>query len=308
MVKFELTPKSANAILNNHHLGDLSSIEEIKSGSINPVYLLNQKYILRFDLGNPEYKDKLKKESALYSILPQYSVPTPSLIAFDDSCTLSNYPYFIISYLSGQNLQDGFPLQSVDFKNTLSSELGNLLRSLHSIKQKDLNGIEMLGDINSWVDKVKKNFVIYLSHIKDNNYFSADVITQIETVFADYQKISNWEIVASLTHGDINPGNIKMDNGHLTGIFDFEYACIADPFIDFERFPLNYLLGDTFNQQLFLQSYGLTNFSDEQKTRLKTYCLSQGMWEIWATATQQFPYGQEVIIEGKLLVTKTINL
>jgi aminoglycoside phosphotransferase (APT) family kinase protein len=305
--KFTLELVEVKKIFSLHGIKTITSFEEIKSGSINPVFLINNKYILRFDLGNPEYKDKLKKESILFELLPKFSVPTPKLIAFDDSCKLSDYPYFIISYLPGQNLKVGFPEQNPDTKNTLSSELGALVKAIHSVKPNDLNHPELFGDINSWVDKIKKNFILYLSFVKDNKYFSNEIIIQIEKVFGDYQKISNWESIACLTHGDINPGNIKMADSHITGIFDFEYACVADPFIDFERFPVNYQLGNDFDRNTFLRSYGITNFTKEQSTRLKIYCLSQGLWEIWATVTQQFPYGPEVFEEGKQIIRNTLN-
>lgn len=304
---FSLDFETANKILIKHGLEDLKLFEEIKTGSINPVFLINNKYILRFDLGNPEYKDKLKKESYLFELLPKFSVPTPRMIAFDDSCTLSSYPYFVISYLPGTNLKDCFPKQDSDTKKLLSQELGILLNGIHNVKPDNLTSHDMFGDINSWIDKVKKNFILYLSYIKTNKYLHKDIIYQIEANFSEYQKLSNWENVACLTHGDINPGNIKMDKGHIVGIFDFEYACIADPFIDFERFPINYQLGNDFDKKIFLTSYGITSFTKEQLTRLKTYCLSQGLWEIWATGTQEYPYGPEVIEEGKLLINNTIN-
>ena len=307
MKHFNLSKQTVQDILVSHQLGQLESLEEIKSGSINPVFLINNKFILRFDLGNPEYIDKLKKESILFELLLKFSVPTPKLITFDDSCKLSDYPYFIISYLPGQNLKEGFLQQDIGTKNTLSSELGTLLKGIHSVKPSDLSNPELFGDINNWISKVKKNFVLYLSFVKDNKYFSNDINTQIEKVFNDYQKITNWEGIACLTHGDINPGNIKMDKGHITGIFDFEYACIADPFIDFERFPINYQLGNDFDRNIFLRSYGIANFTEEQRTRLKIYCISQGLWEIWATATQQFPYGPEVIEEGQQIIGNTLT-
>ena len=308
MEKFRLTYSQAQSIFNRHSLGQVDSLEEIKSGSINPVFLLNTKYIIRVDLGNPEYKDKLKKESVLFDVLPKFSIPTPRLIVFDDSRKLLKFPFFIINYISGSNLADGFSKESKKTKNQLISELGNLLKNIHSVEMSGLEKSGLMGNVYDWVSKFKNNFQTYFSFVKANKYFPQETINQIERIFNDYRQISDWKSIACLTHGDINPGNIRINDGHIIGIFDFEYACIADPFIDLERFPINYQLGSDFNKEIFLNAYGTFNLSRQEIIRLKTYCINQGLWEIWATVTQQFAYGPNVIEEGRRLVNNTVDL
>ena len=288
-------------ILSKNNLEKSISIIELKSGSINPTFLINNKYILRIDLGNSEYENKLKKESILFNILPKFDIPTPKLIAFDDSKTIINYDYLLMSYISGQNFKD-------NFQTELSKDLGDLVRKINQVTANDLGNQEIFGDIDSWVLKIKTNFRIYYSYLKKINFFSPEISQQIDRVSNDYCLLNSWEGRGRLIHGDINPGNIIANNGHIVGIFDFEYAQIADPLGDLERLAINFQIKNDFNRELFLQGYCQQNFSTEGLTRIKMYNLSQGLWEIWATKTQQFPYGQSEIDEGTTHVMNTLKM
>lgn len=299
--KFILEKNELENILSVNGLEKIISIEELKSGSINPTFLINNKYILRIDLGNSEYKNKLKKESILFNILPKFGIPTPKLIAFDDSKTIIKYDYLLMSYITGQNLKDNFQPQ-------LSQELGDLIRKINLVTQNDLGNLEIFSNIDSWVAKIKSNFEIYNNYLKQINYFSTDISQKIDEVCANYCQISDWENKGHLIHGDINPGNIIANNDHIVGIFDFEYSSIADPLGDLERLPISFQIKSNFNRELFLQGYGQQNFSAEELIRIKMYSLSQGLWEIWATKTQQFPYGQKEIDEGTIHVLNTLKM
>jgi aminoglycoside phosphotransferase (APT) family kinase protein len=308
MKQFLLGTEEAETVLTGHSFGKLTSLEEIKTGSINPVFLVNNKYVLKIDLDNPDNRDKLKKESILFNILPKFSIPTPDLIAFDDTCRTIKHPFILISFIPGHNLKDDFARQENESKNQLSLELGILAKKIHSLTLDDLGSLEVFGNIHSWVKKVKTDFQTYWTLVRNNKYFSEGVNNSIETIFDEYQKISNWEGVGRLIHGDFSPGNIRIKKGHIVGIFDFEFATIADPLLDLEKLPISFQLGTDFDQELFLKGYGLNKFTDQELTRLKMYSLSQGLWEIWATTTQMFPYGENEIEEGKQLVINAINL
>jgi len=293
-------------ILSSQNLGSVISSEELKSGSINPVFLINDKYILRIDTGDSENKDKFKKEAMLFEVLSKFSIPVPKIIVFDDSCRLIKYPYILMSNIEGRDLKDVFLTQKHETQNELSSELGALAKNIHAISSIDLGNAVIFGDIKSWVDNEKENFRKYWSSIKKDNYFSKDICDKVEKIFSDYQKLTNWEEVGRLTHGDFSCGNIKVNSGHIVGVFDFEFANIADPLYDLQKLPIAFQLGDGFDKGLFLENYMTREFTIQEITRLKMYCITQGVWEIWACETQQFPYGQKEIDEGKQLITNTI--
>ena len=58
MIKHPIEPEKIKKILNKYGLGNLESYEENEISTINPVFLVNQKYILRVDLRESNNKDK----------------------------------------------------------------------------------------------------------------------------------------------------------------------------------------------------------------------------------------------------------
>lgn len=307
MIKHPIETEKIKKILDNYGLGNLESFEENEISTINPVFLINQKYILRVDLGESDNKGKFKKESILFDLLPNFSVPTPKLITFDDSCTLIDKPFLLINYVPGENLKSGFNQTDNETKGQLSFELGDLANKIHSVTANDLGNQEIFGDINTWVEKEKEDFNTYWKIVKENNYLSDDTNDKIKIVFDNYYQISKWQETGRLVHGDFSPNNIRISNSHINGIFDFEFATIADPLYDLQKLPINFQLDNGFNQEKFLAGYGIQEFSEPEIIRLKTYCLAQGLWEIWATHTKQFPYTNKEIEEGKQLIENTLS-
>jgi len=307
VIKPSIEPEKIIKILDYYDLGDLESFEENKISTINPVFLINQKYILKVDLGESDNTDKLKKESILFDLLPKFSIPTPTLIAYDESLSLLDRPYLLINFIPGENLLSGFNQFINDTKGQLSLELGSLANKIHSVTANDLHHPALFGDIDTWIEKEKNDFNSYWKIVTENNYLATQTSRKIEMVFDNFNQLSNWSEVGKLIHGDFSPNNIRMSNGHLVGIFDFEFATIADPLYDLQKLPINFQLGNDFNQKMFLTGYEVQEFSESEIIRLKTYCLSQGLWEIWATHTQQFPYTNNEIEEGKQLIINTLT-
>ncbi|OGK44431.1 hypothetical protein A2957_02020 [Candidatus Roizmanbacteria bacterium RIFCSPLOWO2_01_FULL_38_11] len=112
----------------------------------------------------------------------------------------------------------------------------------------------------------------------------------------------------TLTHGDFSAGNIQVNEGKIVGIFDFEFAFIADPLWDLQKLPISFQLGSNFDKKEFLRGYGKEIFTDQEKVRVKMYCYIQGVWEIWATITQHMSFTETHIQEGVDLIRNTIEI
>ncbi len=238
MSKTLLDNTEIQKLTNSLGLEDVVELQEITSGSINPVFLINNKFILRIDLRLSGNNDKFVKEFFLFETLPKFSIPVPKVIAFDDSCNVIKYPYIMMHKIPGDNLSDVYSSQSNETKSQLSSNLGVLVKKINQITTDDMQNSHLLGNVEAWVDKLKTNFEIYWSYLKSKNFFPENLCNRIDKVRDDYCQIKDWSGVGRLIHGDINPGNIKVEENHIVGIFDFEYASIADPLADLSRnFP-----------------------------------------------------------------------
>ena len=309
MKNFPLKDDDVQKILGKYDLGELNSVEEIKEGLINPVYLINGRYVLRIEVHAYEQNpNKLKRESILFRFLPKFGVPTPHLIGFDDSKEIIETPYMLLNFIPGKNLKQSFGDLNEKQQKTISYQLGETVKKIHSVSLEDIGvGNEgIFGNIEKWVAKSIIEFETYWQVVKDKNYLTDEVKAEILSTFGQFKNHS-WDNVGRLTHGDFSPSNIQIYNGKIVGIFDFEYSFIADPLWDLQKLPLSFQLGPSFSKEEFLRGYDVTDFTDEEKIRLRMHCFHQGVWEIWATLIKFMPFGDKEIEEGKELINNTVR-
>lgn len=302
-----IDPAKVKLILNKYHLGEYSSLEKFDTGIINDVYLINKKYVLRIEQQKyEENSDKFKKESVLFKILPNFGIPTPELIGFDETRQILSTPFMILAFIPGETLRDSFIKLAPEQQKSISGQLGKLAKQIHSISMENLNNNPLLGNINNWVDKSIKDFENYWKIVNETDHLSAEIKKEIMATEEQFRTM-NLNNIGGLIHGDFSSGNFQIDKGRIIGIFDFEYASIADPLWDLQKLPLNFQLGDSFNKDEFLKGYGVAKFTNEEKIRLRMYCFHQGVWEIWATMTKFMPFSDKEMEEGKELIVKTVN-
>lgn len=313
--QYKISNDTIGKILNKHNLGNLKSIIPIKAGLINPAFLINDSFVLRIDKSEhlknvPGHETRFEREAFLYKLLPCKGVPTPTCLVFDGSGEIIPEKYTIISYIKGDSLSNGFKNCSKKTQQILSIQMGQLLNKIHDVLPEDLNiSSNLFGPSIDWKERYKKEFNIYLDAAIKGKYFTRKVEGEIKETFKKFQcQISNLSNELRLVHGDFSVGNIQIDNGKIVGVFDFEWSHIGDPLWDLQKLPINFQLGNGFSRESFLKGYGMERPTEEERTRIKMYTLHQGLWEIWATKTQLFPFGEKEIAEGHQLVNAAIAL
>ena len=306
MEDFCIDNLSIEKILRKYKLGSLKSVEKITTGLINPIYLVNEEIIIRIGSKMDDNPDKFKREAYLFTLLPKFGIPTPKLFGLDESEKIIKASYILMDYIPGQNLQQSFGLLDKKSQKNISYELGSLIKRIHSITPDKIDTTGLFGNIETWISKSIKDFEIFWQVVKTKNYFSNNINESIIHTFEKFKKIL-WHNHGRLIHGDFSAGNIQIRDTKIVGIFDFEFSFIADPLWDLQKFPISFQLGDNFNKVSFLQGYGLTAFSEEEKIRLKMHCFHQGIWEIWATITQKMPFNEKEMNEGIHLVHSAMN-
>lgn len=307
MPHYHIAHSQIQKILQKYELGKLVTVTEIATGLINPIYLLNENLILRIDSEEHENANKFKREAVLYEIFPKFNIPAPDLIAFDDSKSLFPTQYILMSYIPGENLLSIFKKLNKQQQKEISFQLGKLTKQIHSIKSKDIGHEDLFENINSWVKRSIGDFETQWHVVNNTNYLSQQEKNDIIITFEKFKKITLSD-KGALTHGDFSAGNIQVNEGKIVGIFDFEYAFIADPLWDLQKLPISFQLGESFDEKEFLRGYGNGVFTEEERIRFKMYAYMQGVWEIWATITQYMPFGDGQIQEGVELIQNTMNI
>lgn len=302
---FIISQDAITKILQKHHLDSLSTFEEIKTGLINPVFIINKRYVLR--VNTTENKQNFEKEAFLYDVLPKFDIPTPKCIAYDSSGKIINESYIIFSYIEGEPLTEAFKKANSEVKNNLAFQLGEMAAKIHSVDSKELAiKNDLFGSNGNWKKTIEREFEACLDLAKQKQLLSKKTIKDIEKISKKFASLGTLSEKMCLIHGDYSASNIQAKDGQIVGIFDFEMAKLGDPFYDLQKLPIHFQLGNEFDTSAFLTGYGQKEMSRDVKTRFKKYCLLQGLWELWATETQEFPFGEKEIEEGKDLIAKTL--
>lgn len=309
--QYSINNDTVRKILKKHNLGNVKSITSIKAGLINPAFLINDRYVLRIDKSDhlknvPGHKTRFEREAFLYKLLPQKGIPTPTCLGFDNSKKIIPDKYIIVSYIRGVSLTDGFKNLDKEAQQKLSFQMGEVLKKIHCVTPKDLNESELFGPKTGWKKLYGKEFTFYLNAAVKSKFFDSKTEREIKEVYQKFQhSVPINEADLKLVHSDFSASNIQINKGRIVGIFDFEWSHIGDPLWDLQKLPINFQLGDYFSRESFLKGYNMEHPTEEEQIRIKMYCFHQGIWEIWATKTQLFPFGEKEIAEGYQLVNLT---
>src|SRR3989338_5840376 len=104
---FELSLEKVEWILEQSKLGQLKSIKVINKGVVNPMYEINNRYILRIHKREP-HLIKLEKEAVVYGRIHTSGVhvPVPRVLLLDTSKTLIPHNYILINKVKGTDLDE----------------------------------------------------------------------------------------------------------------------------------------------------------------------------------------------------------
>lgn len=307
--RFTISEDTIKKILQKYSLSQFSTLEEIKTGLINPVFVINSQYILRVNTKeDSESKLKLEKEAYLYALLSNSDIPSPKCIAYDCSSEIIKEDYLLISYIEGETLTEAFKKANKETKYHLAYQLGEIAKKIHSVDISEISSrSDLFRDKEGWNKTMESEFTEYFDLVKKNRLLSQKIIEDIETASREFAFLGNFSEKYTLIHGDFSSNNFQVRDGKIVGVFDFEMAKLGDPYYDLQKLPISFQLGDEFDKGAFLAGYGQKVMSAGEKIRLKRYALFQGLWELWATETQQFPFGEKEIQEGKDLIAKSLQ-
>ena len=219
--KFQLEPSVAQAISSNYNLGHIESIKRFEEGMINDVFSLDDKYVLKINTAQPDIP-KLKKEFSVYQALPQFNVPTPLVVGFDESLKTIKFPYLVYKQIDGQTLSVQWGILEQEAQDSYMEQLGALLGKIHNLKPSnlDLPGQgEYLG--------LKKDIIIRINKIAGelatSKVLDEEVILRIKNFYLN-SSLFDEEAPPSLLHGNYGLGNIITNNGVINGVIDWEWV------------------------------------------------------------------------------------
>lgn len=240
-----LSDEQIGQILQSHRpdlAGGAISWEPILTGKFNSSYLLEaagERLVLR--LAPPRdavyvfyERQMMRQEPELHALLrAQTEIPVPEVFGFDNSLTLVERDYILMSWLPGRPLTE---MGQVDFDHVLR-QIGRYLRQAHALRGEQYGYVgahRPMEPQGSWVEAFEVMWQKLVDDVAAVGYYDEEERAFLLTLFAQYRSFFDRPLAASLLHMDVWHQNILVDaQGTVTGLLDWDRALWGDPEIEF---------------------------------------------------------------------------
>lgn len=210
--------------------------EEPRQGMINQTLIINQKYVLRADIFQPDITpSRYQGEARAYDRLRPLGVPVPEIIALDISRNRVPLPYVLMTRLPGQPAAFVCSEMTHEQQVALSIRTGEILALMHGCIMDSFGWLSNL-DVNPMASAVELTGSLFYWHLEDayrNRFIKADVRSRLVEVWERMKPYIAQVRQPHLIHRDFQFENILVENGQLTGIIDFEWGAAGDAAWDF---------------------------------------------------------------------------
>ncbi len=192
-----------------------NSLEFVKTGWTNFVICASTpdaSYFFRFPR-NSFFSRMMIKDHAFCSFAKEkVSIQFPDLKIFYDQ----ERPFSMHKKIKGWSLTDRFKFLSRQAITNLAYDIANFIHELEQIDPKSLPQA-----CNMYVSK----FLDKLPSVEYNDYD-----------LHKHDKLRQLEKQPQVVHGDLNPGNILLDeNDRMVAVIDFAFAGVSNSYVDLSR-------------------------------------------------------------------------
>ncbi|NUW34206.1 aminoglycoside phosphotransferase family protein [Nonomuraea sp. SMC257] len=230
MPEYEPSHETLAAIAGRHGSA-AGRIRPLPAGVANRVFLLGDDLVLRVPR-TERFLPDLVKEAAVIPAARRAGVRTPEVVAFDDTCSVVEVPYMVLTRARGADLAE-LDLPSAATDHVLR-QVGRELAKLHRLSPATAPALAALpvdGAADPWA----------LTHrLLKEGWIDAEHARWLTGWFDRLSAHLPADPPMVLVHGDIAPQNLLVspETARLDGIVDWGDAQWADPATDFAKIPL----------------------------------------------------------------------
>lgn len=197
------------------------------AGGFANAVLLTDRHVIRLNGGR--FPGAFAHEASVLRRLPG-DIPHPVPIAWGTRA--SSGEYLILERLPGANLDIAWPAMSAQDRQTVGRELGAIIGALHSLPVMDWMRnpwVERALEIGAWRDAYHAPPDRFEAMIASARERRPDLRTLLAGVarFVAERRDAFDEEPSVFTHTDLHFGNIIVDEGHVSGLIDFEGSRIG---------------------------------------------------------------------------------
>src|SRR5262249_19086211 len=106
--RFAISNAELQRICDARRLGKIESVKWARRGMNNPVFIVNDRFVIRFDGLEHTGRSRFYGEKLAYEHLRERGIPAPEVIALDVSRTLAPRDYLIMSKIEGRPVIDSW--------------------------------------------------------------------------------------------------------------------------------------------------------------------------------------------------------
>jgi aminoglycoside phosphotransferase (APT) family kinase protein len=212
-------------------LSDPQTIEQPARGSINPCFIVDDAYVIRFTTLTEKGGTHFESERIAYDTLRNSGVPVPQVVALDVSLEIAPYAYLITSKLPGTPIIDSWSSLNNNQRQQVAQEAGHYLAQIHTHSFQRFGKLRSL-DFATWYAYVADFFGRYARQAVTLGGITSNDHLRLELVLKRHKSALEAMKTGKLVHSDYHFENILQQDGRITGIIDFEWAYSGDPLAD----------------------------------------------------------------------------
>lgn len=231
----ENTEAWARRVLQAANLPDTGSIVRMSGGIANHVYRVGTDYVVRLGTGSdgicfPKSTEILRAVDG--------TMCAPRVLHADFSQQVVPCNVMICSYLPGALLAEQWGSYSNDAKRSIAAEVADELHVLYKVPWK---GMAAFPDQPPWPERAWSRFEQYLQIAYEKADFPASRLDRMRDSGGQWRDSLDHAGPDVLLHNDMHWGNVLVDDGHVTGVLDFDDAEVGPAELELWRW-IGYLV------------------------------------------------------------------
>ncbi|MFI7416567.1 phosphotransferase family protein [Nonomuraea sp. NPDC049684] len=232
MAEYETSDQTLAALAGRYGT-TAEQVRPLPTGVANRVYLLGADLVLRIPRAE-QFLPDLVKEAAVIPVARDAGVRAPEVVAFDDTCSVVDVPYMVLTRTQGVDLARLDPPAAGT--EHLFRQVGRELGKLHRLTPDTVPALAGVpvddGAADPWA---------LTGRLLKEGWIDAETARWLTGWFDRLAHHLPTNAPMVLIHGDIAPQNLLVSSSkrvQLNGIVDWGDAEWADPAVDFAKMPL----------------------------------------------------------------------